>query len=157
MLAKVSVVDSNGNILLDTFAAPTKPVVDYRTAVNGITPAHLIGAPTFAEVQAQVWPLFVGRKVIGHSVHYDLAALGMESLAEDRRIDTATLGEEYFGTTRTPSLKRLVASLLNVQIQGSEHSSVEDAMAALAVYKRLKGTRKRKGANSTGRHTVIRH
>jgi hypothetical protein len=79
----------------------------------------------------------------------------MESLAEDRRIDTATLGEEYFGTTRTPSLKRLVTSLLNVQIQGSEHSSVraasrvilseltstqvEDAMAALAVYKRCVG------------------
>jgi hypothetical protein len=48
----------------------------------------------------------------------------MQSLAEDRHIDTAKLGEEYFGTTRTPSLKRLVASLLGVQIQGSEHSSV---------------------------------
>jgi RNA exonuclease 4 len=36
MLAKVTVVDSNGDILLDTFAAPTKPVVDYRTVVNGI-------------------------------------------------------------------------------------------------------------------------
>ena len=50
--------------------------------------------------------------------------LACNHLAEDRHIDPATLGEEYFGMTRTPSLKRLVASLLGVQIQGSEHSSV---------------------------------
>lgn len=36
ILARVSVVDYNGVVLLDTFVAPTKPVIDYRTAVSGV-------------------------------------------------------------------------------------------------------------------------
>src|ERR1700685_1795007 len=35
-LARVSIVDFNGVVLLDTFVSPTLPVVDYRTRVHGI-------------------------------------------------------------------------------------------------------------------------
>ena len=36
IVARVSVVDFNGVVLLDTFVSPTLPVVDYRTSVSGV-------------------------------------------------------------------------------------------------------------------------
>jgi hypothetical protein len=35
-LARVTIVDFNGDILLDAFVAPTLPVINYRTRVHGI-------------------------------------------------------------------------------------------------------------------------
>jgi RNA exonuclease 4 len=40
-LARVTIVDFNGAVLLDTFVSPTLPVVDYRTRVHGIQKSDL--------------------------------------------------------------------------------------------------------------------
>jgi RNA exonuclease 4 len=40
-LARVSIVDYDGNILLDQFVKPVEKVVDYRTEITGIRPEHL--------------------------------------------------------------------------------------------------------------------
>lgn len=41
MLARVSVVNSHGHAVYDSFVAPQEKVVDYRTSVSGIKPANL--------------------------------------------------------------------------------------------------------------------
>jgi hypothetical protein len=46
-------VNNEGNVLLDTFVAPSEAVTDYRTAVSGVRPADLVGAPSFTEVGGQ--------------------------------------------------------------------------------------------------------
>jgi RNA exonuclease 4 len=40
-LARVSIVNSAGNALLDTFVAPKERVTDYRTSVSGVTQENL--------------------------------------------------------------------------------------------------------------------
>lgn len=41
MLARVSIVNSHGHAVYDSFVAPQEKVVDYRTPVSGIKPANL--------------------------------------------------------------------------------------------------------------------
>ena len=40
-LARISIVNSAGNALLDTFVAPKERVTDYRTSVSGVTQENL--------------------------------------------------------------------------------------------------------------------
>lgn len=41
MVARVSIVNQLGQCLYDKYVQPTETVVDYRTAVSGITPENL--------------------------------------------------------------------------------------------------------------------
>lgn len=41
MIARVSIVNQLGQCLYDKHVKPTEPVVDYRTAVSGITEENL--------------------------------------------------------------------------------------------------------------------
>ena len=41
MLARVSIVNSHGRLVYDSFVAPQEKVVDYRTHVSGIRPENL--------------------------------------------------------------------------------------------------------------------
>jgi RNA exonuclease 4 len=40
-LARVSIVDYSGRVILDTFVKPRRPVTDYRTPVSGVHPEDL--------------------------------------------------------------------------------------------------------------------
>ena len=40
-LARVSIVNFHGHVILDTFVKPIEAVTDYRTSVSGITPTLL--------------------------------------------------------------------------------------------------------------------
>lgn len=40
--SRVGIVDYKGNIVLDTFVAPTMEVTDYRTTTTGIELGHLV-------------------------------------------------------------------------------------------------------------------
>lgn len=42
-LARVSIVNFHGSVVLDTFVKQKEKVVDYRTWVSGVTVADLIG------------------------------------------------------------------------------------------------------------------
>ena len=41
--SRVSIVNFRGNVILDTFVAPTMQVSDYRTTTTGIEACHLVG------------------------------------------------------------------------------------------------------------------
>lgn len=46
VLARVSIVNGKGDVLLDSYAAPSEKVTQFRTAVSGILPKHLKNAPS---------------------------------------------------------------------------------------------------------------
>lgn len=71
MLARVSLVNYHGHVLLDTFVQPRERVTDYRTWVSGIRESDLRGAPSFDVVQKQVAELVEGRVLIGHAIDND--------------------------------------------------------------------------------------
>ena len=147
ILARVSVVNEDGNVVLDTFVAPTEPVTDYRTRVSGVRPQDLRGAPPFKEIQRKMADILKGRTLVGHALKNDLRVLLLD---HPRRLtrDTALYRPltrplraneraQDTGIARgrgSRSLKELCAQHLGLEIQGGEHSSVDDARAALLLY-----------------------
>ncbi|EDP42507.1 hypothetical protein MGL_3265 [Malassezia globosa CBS 7966] len=74
-LARVSIVNWHGHVVLDTFVKPKERVTDYRTWVSGVRPGDLKKAPSFATVQARVADIIKGRVLVGHAIQNDLRAL----------------------------------------------------------------------------------
>jgi RNA exonuclease 4 len=71
-LARVSLVNYHGHVLLDTFVQPREKVTDWRTWVSGVRESDIIDAPSFEEVQKQVATLVKERILIGHAVENDM-------------------------------------------------------------------------------------
>lgn len=90
MIARVSIVNQLGQCLYDKHVKPTEPVVDYRTAVSGITEEHLrdglfqciskidiflnhfSSAIPLNVVQKEVSDIIEHRTLVGHAIHNDL-------------------------------------------------------------------------------------
>ncbi|KAH9473634.1 hypothetical protein Pst134EA_000716 [Puccinia striiformis f. sp. tritici] len=135
-LARVSIVDFNGNLILDRYVNPGQPVTDYRTFVSGIKPHHLAQAGSFRKVTQEVARLIDNKILIGHAVHHDLSALSLHHPQELIR-DTSTYTPLWLiaNTKRSPSLKNLARLLLNLHIQKQSHCSIDDAKATMAIYR----------------------
>lgn len=159
-LARVSIVDWDSNILLDTFVQVPQPVTDYRTFVSGITPNDIQGDSAMVPEQciALVKRILHNKIVIGHGLKSDFMALDLHHPWQLVR-DTAKY-EPFFKKTKqsTPSsvssdnyyyysnlpkprkLKDLAMTKLNREIQkeGQAHCSIEDAIAAMDLYKKAR-------------------
>ena len=149
VLARVSVVNEDGNVVLDTFVAPGERVVDYRTRVSGVRPADLRDAPPFKEIQRKTADILRGRTLIGHALKNDLKCLLLDhpkSMTRDtalyRPLTRPLRADErarISGAARgrgSRSLRELCKEHLGLEIQAGEHSSVDDARAALLLYRK---------------------
>ncbi|PLW19600.1 hypothetical protein PCANC_12138 [Puccinia coronata f. sp. avenae] len=135
-LARVSVVDFDGNVLLDSYVKPNQPVTQYRTWVSGIRPRHLKDASGFRAVKSNVAKLIDKKVLVGHAIHHDLRALKLHHPPELIR-DTSTYQPLWVlvNTTCSPSLKNLAKVLLDLKIQKASHCSIDDAKATMAIYR----------------------
>ncbi|CAH2352394.1 RNA exonuclease 4 [[Candida] railenensis] len=134
-LARVSIVNFYGHVLLDTFVKPKEKVVDWRTWVSGVTPKHMNSAITFEEAQTRSNDILKDRVLVGHAIHHDLDALFLSHPKYMIR-DTSTFQPfKQIAAGRTPSLKKLSLHFLKIDIQGAEHSSVEDARATMLLFR----------------------
>lgn len=134
MLARVSIVNSHGHAVYDSFVAPQEKVVDYRTHVSGIRPENLKNAPEFKTVQLEVSRILKEKILVGHSLKNDLEVLLLDHPWKNIR-DTAKYKPfQKLVKTKTPSLRKLAKQLLNISIQEGEHSSVQDAQVAMKLY-----------------------
>jgi RNA exonuclease 4 len=141
-LARVCIVNDAGSVLLDTMVAQRERVTDWRTRVSGITRGCLVGAPPPDVVRARVASLVQGRILVGHAITHDLTAL---LLGHPRALirDTARFPPLMRATApgRRPKprkLRDLAAEHLGLAIQDGAHSPVDDARAALYLYKRFR-------------------
>uniref|UniRef100_A0A3Q2D261 Exonuclease domain-containing protein n=1 Tax=Cyprinodon variegatus TaxID=28743 RepID=A0A3Q2D261_CYPVA len=130
-LARVSLVDSDGNCVLDDLVKPQNRVLNYLTQFSGITAAMLRPVTTtLRDVQAKIRTLLPDNAVVvGHSLNNDLVAL---KLIHQHVIDTSLLYRREFG--QKFKLKVLAEVVLKRQIQSEErsgHNPTEDAVAAL--------------------------
>ena len=137
-LARISLVNYHGHQLYDSFVLPKEPVTDYRTHVSGITPQLLQSARTLESVQADVAKLLDGKILIGHAIKNDLAALLLGHSKRNIRDTSRYPPFRQLAAGRTPSLKKLAREILGVDIQGGEHSSIEDARATMLLFRREK-------------------
>lgn len=137
-LARVSIVNYHGHQLYDSFVRPKETVTDYRTFVSGITPQLLQSARTFEAVQGDVAKLLNGKILIGHAIKHDLEALLLGHSKRDIRDTSRHPPFRQLAGGKTPGLKKLAREVLGIDIQGGEHSSIEDARATMLLFRREK-------------------
>ncbi|XP_040895310.1 apoptosis-enhancing nuclease [Toxotes jaculatrix] len=143
-LARCSILDYHGNVLYDKYIQPCQPVTDYRTRWSGIRKHHLLNATPFVQAREEILSILEGKVVVGHSIYNDFEALDIPHPCHMVR-DTSTTRLlsrlAGFPRERCPSLRILASKLLNRRIQVGKrgHCSVEDARAALDLYKLVEG------------------
>ena len=138
-LARCSMVNHNGEVVYDVYVKPDKPITDYRTQWSGIRPKHMKNAISFRSARKKVKRLIKKRILVGHALQFDLKVLKLRhpsDLIRDTSKHIPLRALAGFPRNSTPSLKRLTRQLLKWDIQVNEHSSVEDARAAMFLYKK---------------------
>jgi RNA exonuclease 4 len=138
VLARVSIVNFHGTQVYDSFVRPKEFVTDWRTHVSGVSPKNMATAREFEEVQLDVAKILQDRVVVGHAVKNDLGVLMLSHPKRDIRDTSRFSGFRKYSAGKVPSLKKLAKELLGVEIQGGEHSSIEDARAAMLLFRRHK-------------------
>ena len=132
-LARCSIVNSLGVPLYDRYVQPIEAVTDYRTAVSGILPQHVLpaNAVTLSECQREVARLLSRRVLVGHALHSDLGVL---QLSHPRHLIRDTSRWKGLCPHRPRALRVLAEEQLGLTVQAGQHDSVEDARTALQLY-----------------------
>jgi RNA exonuclease 4 len=154
--ARVVLIDWRGRTVLDIYVKPDVDIADYRTFVSGITKEHLDNAHSYADAQKLVKELLTDKILVGHGVDNDLRALGLVHpwlMTRDtayyqpfmRVLETNTnhgsVASSRDGKNAAMwgprKLKELAKEKLQreIQVVGGSHCPVEDALAALDLYK----------------------
>ena len=149
-LARVSVVDYDCNVVLDTFVQVPERVTDFRTHVSGVRAKDIQSnknpnAMDFLACRKKVGDILFGKILVGHALKNDLSALMLDHPRSFIR-DTATykplmkVTGEGGGKHRPRKLKDLAKEFLEMEIQreGEEHSPIEDAKATMEVFKNFR-------------------
>ncbi|KAJ2712208.1 3'-5' exonuclease [Coemansia spiralis] len=155
ILARVSIVNFHGHVILDTFVAPMEPVTDYRTWVSGIRKKDLDTGRPFKEVQQQVADLLKDKVLVGHAVRNDLNALMLTHPPLLTRDTTRYAWPAHYGV-KGVALRKLAASVLQISIQQGEHSSVTDAKTTMLLYRKVKDDWERSLAPKRYKQQVVR-
>ncbi|KAM3911551.1 RNA exonuclease 4 [Leptodactylus fuscus] len=134
ILARVSIVNQFGKCIYDKFVKPTERVTDYRTAVSGIRPQDIKNGEDFKVVQKEVSEILKGRVLVGHAVHNDLKIMFLDHPKKATRDTQKYKPFRQQVKSGRPSLKLLCEKILNVKVQTGEHSSIQDAQAAMRLY-----------------------
>lgn len=146
-LARVCMVDWDGNTLLDLHVRQTYEVTDYRTFVSGIVADDLTSedAVDYEECRSRVQELISDKILVGHALKNDLTALNIRHPWQQVR-DTGKY-EPFMKTRFAEStilwprkLKDLAKEKLgkDIQTSGKPHCPFEDAKTALDLYKKAR-------------------
>ena len=171
-LARVSLLEWDGSLILDQLVKPTMPIKDYLTLYSGITQEMLDPVTTtLADIQKRLLEIITPQTIlIGHSLDCDLKAL---KISHPFIVDTAFLYPHPRGPPLKSALQWLVQKYLHRDMKRNKgvagHDSIEDARAVLdlvklkcakgpiwgtadanheSVLKRLRRTKRRKATKS---------
>jgi RNA exonuclease 4 len=144
VLARVSMVNFYGEKIFDSFVRVDEKITDYRTDVSGIRSPDLKSqdAMTYGQCRLIVQELLRGKVLVGHGLAKDLQVLDLFHpyyMIRDTSIYIPYMRRgRHDGLWKARRLADLTKLYLGVQIQTGEHNSIEDAAAAMALYRLVK-------------------
>lgn len=80
-ICQIAVIDSQGNVLLDTLVKPTRPIPADARRVHGILNEDVENAPSWGDIAPHVHSLLSGRNVIVYNANYDYRLLEQSAVA----------------------------------------------------------------------------
>lgn len=135
-LTRVSIVDWNGNKILDELVKPDLAITDYVTQYSGIDKKMLEPVTTrLQDIQQKLLEIITPKTILmAHSLDSDLNAL---KLTHPFLVDTTVLYPHPRGPPYRQALRFISQRFLHRQIQNSSHGhdSIEDALACLDLVK----------------------
>ncbi|SGY23982.1 BQ5605_C019g09000 [Microbotryum silenes-dioicae] len=133
-LARLTVIDATGTIILDEHVRPQGAILDLNTRFSGVQEGDIENASLDVVGVRTALGILIDREtvVVGHGLENDLKAL---RCVHRKVVDTAILFPHPNGGTWRHSLRNLTKDILGKFIQDSDpalgHSSVDDSKAAL--------------------------
>ncbi len=109
------------------------PIHPHATAINGITNALLVQAPTFVDVWQHVSPLLGDRDIVAYHMDFDRRILTTQANAQHVLFPHSfwhCLMRMYMAVTADGSRYRLEDACRRYGIEPSNHRAVADAQAA---------------------------
>ncbi|KAJ5592003.1 uncharacterized protein N7459_002372 [Penicillium hispanicum] len=156
-LARISMVNWDGEVVVDELVKPARPVINYLTQYSGITQQMLDPVTTtLFDIQTRLRSLITPRTIlVGHSLNSDLSALKM---THPFIVDTSMIYPHARGPPLRNSLKFLSTKYLSKEIQKSSHGhdSVEDAVAVLDLVKQKCEKGERWGTSDASNESIFR-
>ncbi|KAJ3522839.1 hypothetical protein NMY22_g11712 [Coprinellus aureogranulatus] len=137
-LARVSIVNIFGFVILDEFVRQRERVVDYRTEWSGVRAGDMLRGTLFLRsISSILTPPFNPGLIVVIAKPFEEVQKLVADLLKDRiLVGHAVLAwKGKVVKTRRVALRNLVKQEVGVGIQGGEHSSVTDARATMAVYR----------------------
>lgn len=151
-LVEIAVVEVRDGFVGDTYHTllnPGRPLPPFVTALTGITPAMVAGAPVFEHVAHEVHERLVGRVFVAHNVGFDWGFVHshlQHSLGEALdvpRLCTVHLARRLLPRVRRRTLDALAAHF-GIEIH-RRHRALGDAVATARILLRLLDEARRRG------------
>ncbi|KAL5105399.1 hypothetical protein TcWFU_002938 [Taenia crassiceps] len=131
-LARVTVIDTNLNVVMDRIIRPLNPIIDANTRFSGLSIEQLEASQLqITDVQMELLQLWDEDTIlIGHSLESDLTAL---KFIHSKVVDTSIVFPHRKGLPYKRALRTIVSEYLEQLIQNDEagHDSKEDAVACM--------------------------
>ncbi|KAF7626115.1 Exonuclease domain-containing protein [Meloidogyne graminicola] len=133
-VARVSVVDVLGELILDEIVRPENTLIDPNSKFSGLNSEQVLHADCdLNKAHKRLFELINSETIlIGHSLESDLRAL---RLVHNRVVDTSIVFPHRLGPPYKRALKTLASEFLQIIIQEDEggHDSKEDALACMRI------------------------
>lgn len=151
-IVEITLLDTTGEILLNTLVKPRGPIPPEATAIHGITNEMVADAPSWIKVCSKFYHLISGRKVVIYNSDYDTRLLEQTNAAnwivgpcsvEQPVFECAMLAyAEFYGQKSDRGGYRwqkltAAAEQQGVKIEGTAHRALSDCLTTLGVIKAM--------------------